>query len=1358
MNAPLSNKYELLDRLAEEFAERFRRGERPSLTEYIDRYPNLAEEIRDLFPAMVEMERAETAVEATATPLLQVGDYQILRELGRGGMGVVYEAEQLSLGRRVAVKVLRHVAADTTVRQRFHREARAAAQLHHTNIVPVFEVGEDRHEGWYAMQLIHGQGLDQIIDELRQQRQPPSGGQQASEKRKTQMTDAPRAKLRVRVGQVTQALASGQFACLSLDPSTPSPAPPEASSQQSVLDSADSTRPATRSELSVVDSAGGQYYRSVARIGRQAAEALAYAHARGIIHRDIKPSNLLLDTAGVVWITDFGLAKTQDSALTAAGDIVGTLRYMAPERFKGEGDARSDVYALGLTLYELLVLRPAIDGRDRLELIDRVKNQEPVRPRALDRRIPRDLETIVLEATHKEANRRYQTAEAMAEDLRRFLANEPIKARRTSHLTRLRLWCRRHPALAVLLLVLMFVAAGSTVTAFYLQATLVRAEKAELEGKHKLWESYLSQAQARRMSRQSGQRFASLRAIKEALSLPVPPGHSRDELRTETIAALCLPDLELAREGGSETVGASGFAIDCDFQRYAWGDREGVVHICRLSDDAELLQLPGGSFVENYGGLQFSPDGRFLHQVCGSQNYKIRSRLWDLDAPEPRVVLDDDHNGLAFRPDGREVAVSYRNRTVRFLETISGRELRRFTLDQTPNDRELFWNPKLPQLLIGTPSMCVLDVDTGAVVEVGPKIQGGRFRMAWHPEGRLLAVSGHPDCKIYLWDVPAGRLAMPPLADHKSGGVVMCFNDSGDRLLSADWSNSWRLWDTRSGRLLLSLPGIGPYPFISRDNLFVGAGNVGSIGLYRFRRGEELRTLIHHSSRRGFQGSRGSASAGRLFASHTDDGIALVDVARGEEAALLPLTGTAVLCFDSEGALWTHGPQGLLRWPLTLDPITGQRRYGPPKWVFATTKPEAHGCSTDARIVGVPLFSQGAAVFHRDSQRVLPLGPQDDVRSCAVSPDGRWVATGSHGLREGAGDKLWDSQEGRHVKDLPVGGTCRVRFSPGGKWLLTTGGDPRLWAVGTWEEGPSLGGTSSNPLGAFSRDDKLLALGGEPSVVRLIVTDTGVEIARMTTPEQTRLFPCDFTPDGTKLIASGAETTALYLFDLRAIRAGLAEMDLDWDAPPLPVPTPDENASSCVAAPMSIQFEMGDVLQWLTARALVDQAQQLSSRKEHAKALALLRQAVKIAPSLARHHNNLAWHLLLTGPKELRDPAEALNEAKKAVELEPKEPLYVNTLGVALYYTGQFAEAVPVLERSMREQGGQADAFDLFFLAMCHHRLGDAAKAKDCHERGKNWFQDHKEKLNDKWVTELTAIQAESESVLAGPPGQAKKQ
>ena len=190
--------------------------------------------------------------------------------------------------------------------------------------------------------------------------------------------------------------------------------------------------------LSLVESTSRRqpFFRSVAQIGRQVAQGLSHAHSRGILHRDIKPSNLLLDTAGVVWITDFGLAKAEEDGLTATGDILGTLRYMAPERFSGAGDAHSDVYSLGLTLYELLALRPAFETSDRLRLIEEIKSKDPLSLRSIDGRIPRDLETIVRKAIDKEPARRYSSAEAMAEDLRRFLDNEPILARQSSSVER----------------------------------------------------------------------------------------------------------------------------------------------------------------------------------------------------------------------------------------------------------------------------------------------------------------------------------------------------------------------------------------------------------------------------------------------------------------------------------------------------------------------------------------------------------------------------------------------------------------------------------------------------------------------------------------------------------------------------------------------------------------------------------------------------------------------------------------------------------------------------------------------------------------------------------------------------------
>ncbi len=458
--------------VAESFLARFRAGERPSIEEYATRHPDLADQIRELMPALVMVEqdltidpdfgpgsKSEQPARLTSPGKERLGDYRILREIGRGGMGVVYEAEQVSLGRRVALKVLpRQVAGDGLALARFRREAKAAARLHHTNIVPVFEVGRDGEVAYYAMQFIQGQGLDQVIDELAR-----LGGLE----RKPGATDGPGAELAAAVtglrkptiGRVAESILSGRFATGGAVPAVVTP-PDTATGPAAterlpgdtthtadfVLEDHEPARagslPAPRPsavlpggvQVSTVQLSGRRspFFRSVAQIGRQAAQGLAYAHASGLVHRDIKPSNLLLDHAGVVWIADFGLAKGDDEGLTQSGDILGTLRYMAPCRFRGEGDARADIYALGLTLYELLTLRPAYNESDRLKLIEQIKNEEPTRPRSIDSHIPRDLETIVLKAIEKDPKARYQSAEAMAEDLRRFLADEPIQARQVS--------------------------------------------------------------------------------------------------------------------------------------------------------------------------------------------------------------------------------------------------------------------------------------------------------------------------------------------------------------------------------------------------------------------------------------------------------------------------------------------------------------------------------------------------------------------------------------------------------------------------------------------------------------------------------------------------------------------------------------------------------------------------------------------------------------------------------------------------------------------------------------------------------------------------------------------------------------
>jgi eukaryotic-like serine/threonine-protein kinase len=392
-----------LEVLATEFVERLRKGEQPSVGEYAAKHPDLAEDIHSLFPTILAAERLKVSRERSSdgsvslgvASLERLGDFRIIREIGRGGMGVVFEAEQESLGRRVAVKVLpRQALLDPKHLRRFRREARIAASLHHTNIVEVFGVGEQAGFHYYVMQYIHGVGLDAVIARLGKTATPRA---------------VPPAEAELMDGAVEQLLGKKDAGI------------------------------------------GPQYWRSVARIGLQAAEALHYAHTQGTLHRDIKPANLLLDTSGTVWLTDFGLARTARSeTVSLAEDVVGTLRYMAPERFRGQVDERSDIYSLGLTLYELLILQPAYADSDRTRLIERITHGPPAPPSRSNPQIPRDLETIVLKAVAQDANHRYASAEALADDLRRFLEDRPIQARRASAAERLGRWCRRNKAVAAL--------------------------------------------------------------------------------------------------------------------------------------------------------------------------------------------------------------------------------------------------------------------------------------------------------------------------------------------------------------------------------------------------------------------------------------------------------------------------------------------------------------------------------------------------------------------------------------------------------------------------------------------------------------------------------------------------------------------------------------------------------------------------------------------------------------------------------------------------------------------------------------------------------------------------------------------
>ena len=752
-----SADYGRFDELAEEFAARFRRGERPSLQEYIDRCPDLADEIRELFPALVEVEQADEVqqelpgVAEAAVPLPpmgQVGDYRVLREVGRGGMGVVYEAEQVSLGRRVALKVLpRQVSSDLKTLARFRREARSAAQLHHTNIVPVFEVGKDGEVSYYAMQFIQGQGLDLVITELRRlkdraHRIGPAMEPELPDKPIPSGTTAAAPSRARQVSRMAQSLLTGRFVPETaggageaevassnreataglpdrVDPDETEAPPAGDSASIAVSSPPSSVVLPGGSQLSAVESGRRSFFRSVAHVGRQVAAGLAYAHARGIVHRDIKPSNLLLDTAGVVWITDFGLAKASDDGLTETGDILGTVRYMAPERFRGEGDARADVYALGLTLYELLTLRPAFDSPDRLNLIEQIKTEDPPRPRALDSRIPRDLETIVLKAIDNDPKGRYQSADALAEDLRRFLGDEPIKARPVGALERAWIWARRRPAAAALLFVgavaaLATVGAGvALVYSTRLKATNTQLAEALDEAEFQRYFHHIARAAA-------GWRDGNMAQVEKLLD-----------------------DCPTARRG------------------WEWNYLKRLCHI-------DQLTLTGHSDAVHF--VAYSPDGTRLASASSDGTVKIwdvitGQELLTLPGRTRETVPERMRAVVAYSPDGGRLASAGNDMTVRLWDAVSGREV-------------------LPPLRGHTEPV---------------------VRLAFSPDGRRL-VSGGMDSTVRVWDATTGQeVGFSPLEDrHYVAGVA--YSPDGRWLASAGWDSIVRVWDATTGQEVSKLP------------------------------------------------------------------------------------------------------------------------------------------------------------------------------------------------------------------------------------------------------------------------------------------------------------------------------------------------------------------------------------------------------------------------------------------------------------------------------------------------------------------------------------------------------------------------
>lgn len=1029
-------------------------GRSVSRTEFLHQYPDVAEELRARLQVLdiLQGEQPESSVDDSSnaerdlglTPQNSaLGDFRLKRPIGRGGMGIVYEAEQLSLGRTVAVKVLPFASMlDDRRRRRFRNEARAAASLDHPNIVPVYFVGQERGVHFYAMQLIEGPSLAEMIKGFSRQ-------------------------------------------AIEAEPNEPDTLPPRTTEFSS--------------EIASQRTAGTpDFYRTVARLGLQAAEALEHAHHVGIVHRDVKPGNLLIDSGGKLWVTDFGLACIDwDESLTRTGGVVGTAAYMSPEQAADSrnADHRSDIYSLGATLHELLSPSEKTGDAETQQASRAAAERSAVRRRRVDPGTPVDLETIVLKALADEPADRYQSAQLMADDLQAFIDGREIQARRPSLRERTSRWLLRHRMGAMTVAVICVIAsvAVNLVMGRWSGQIAEHAEKlqivlAEKNTALQVAEQAQQQAQADRQRAE----LSDLRARRISYSSDMQLAFQHTDNQDWYSAALVLErQRQLAEEhvaDGSDVRGIEwhlleaelaartrllvrhdGAATECalfpDHRTAASAGEDGLIQVRDLETGAALRAFNPG--IGGIRALAVSPDGLTL-AVGGAplldQGDRARITLLDaLTGDVQRVIHDHDTTieSVAFSPDGERIASGSRYSNIQ-ISDVTGDDL--ITIVAERRNESVSFSPDGTQLTAPADhkTVGIWETDSGepaasSLVSVAEPLS----HLAWSPRGDQIGLIFSDQHYAELLEVESGTLPgmLIPARPHPRRLECLTHTSDGQYLVAGDSNGQIHAWSVDED-IVDRLEKTARYEHDGKSS-------------ESFRIHRERVTDVH-------------VVEGGGYLSTSDDGTVRTTFPKASSAQRVPVAfPVSAAAITLSGTVYTGSPDGSVR---QLDAATGQHSL-----VATPCEEEITDLAVDGQRRQMLMVTQSGRLLLLD----LISGETRWTQPSESADVGRYQVTVSHNGRYGASTGVDDMLR---IRDLSDGRTLS---------------EHRLSNTGYSVE--------------FSADDGLLACGSDG----LQVIDVATGQTKHTLPGGSQARSVRFSPDGRWLV-SGHWSSQIRVFDLRS--------------------------------------------------------------------------------------------------------------------------------------------------------------------------------------------------------------------------------